>query len=95
MLLCATAKEIGGRKFHRESPEVGIVDEVEASHLTAPYCAVKVGLVIWIVEPDRVPSVNDAVGAFVNPVVLHPLNDDPAQKLFVTVGVIVFEPLLY
>jgi hypothetical protein len=65
--------------FHRESLELGVVDEVEASHCTEPYWAVYDSVANGTTEPDNTPSVNEQVGGVVNPVVLQPVNVDPTQ----------------
>lgn len=83
---CVPARVTGGKKLHRASPEVGVVDEVDAIHLTAPYCAVNVVVLNGTSELARGFSVKETVGAFVKPVVLQPEKVDPEQKVLVCDG---------
>jgi len=98
---CVADSETGGRKLHAFPvpdcpPEVGVVDEVDASHLTAPYCAVKVVVLNGTTLPSPSGfSVNEAVGSVVKPVVWHPENVPLAQKFVFSVGVTVLESVKY
>ena len=85
---CVTASEKGGRWFHRASPEVGVVAEVEARYWTEPYCAVKEVLANWMTPFDRVPKVKAQVGPCVTV-------ETSTPKLLLTVGVMVFTSWRY
>ena len=79
-----------------------MVDDVDAIHFTAPYCAVKFVAVNGTVVLDKFPRLNDAVGACVKPVVAQVVESvwvkvppPPAQKLPVTLGFIVSASEIY
>ena len=79
-----------------------MVDDVDAIHFTAPYCAVKFVAVKGTVVLDKFPRLNDAVGTCVKPVVAHCVESvcvkvppPPPQKLPVTLGLIVSVPETY
>src|ERR1700731_289168 len=74
-------------------PVVGVTEEVEASHCTAPYCAVKLVDANGTTEPDSGLSVKVTDGACVNPVVAQGVESlwvkappPPVQKLPVATG---------
>ena len=51
--------------------DAGQVDDVDAYHCTAPYCAVKLVVVKGTIDPDIGPSVKLTVGVVVKPLVAH------------------------